>query len=85
MNLPDSLDSILYLEDMPRCVCEKGGNLRSIKIWVKRRKIVVSAPLLFYTALKFFTLGEGGIGGPNTPYGALGSPGKYSQNLFYQN
>ena len=46
-DLPDSPDSISYREDMPRCVCEEGGNLRSIKIWVKRRKIVNSAPLLF--------------------------------------
>jgi hypothetical protein len=46
-DLPDFLDSVLYLKDMLRYVCEDEGNLRSIKIWVKRRKIVLPAPLLF--------------------------------------
>ncbi|MFO0006635.1 MAG: hypothetical protein ACK559_36510, partial [bacterium] len=32
--------------------------------------------------LKFFTRVEGGIGGPNTPGGALGSPVKTSPNLL---
>jgi hypothetical protein len=56
------------------------------KIWVKTRKIVGSAALLFRLRSSFFTQVEGGgIGGPNPPYGALGSPGKSSWNLFYQN
>jgi hypothetical protein len=37
---------------------------------------------LFQTTLKFFTRVEGGIGGPNPPTGALGSPVKTSPNLF---
>ncbi len=36
--------------------------------------------LLNYTQV--FTRAEGGIGGPNPPYGALGSPVKTSRNLF---
>ena len=39
----------------------------------------------FKTTLKFFTRVEGGIGGPNPPYGALGSPVKTSRNLFRKN
>ena len=41
---------------------------------------------LFHTILKFFTRVEGGgIGGPNPPAGALGSPVKSSPNLFSRN
>jgi hypothetical protein len=56
---------------------EEGGTVR--EIWIKTRKIVGT---VFLTTLKFFTRVEGGIGGPNPPYGALGSPGKSSRNLF---
>jgi hypothetical protein len=59
---------------------EWGGT--ASKIWVKTRKIVGSAILLLAWAQVFTR--EGGIGGPNPPYGALGSPGKSSRNLFYQ-
>jgi hypothetical protein len=51
------------------------------KIGIKTRKIVSSAVMLLNCA-QVFTRVEGGIGGPNPPYGALGSPGKSSRNLF---
>ncbi len=35
-------------------------------------------------AQDFYTRRGGGIGGPNPPYGTLGSPCKNSHNVFYQ-
>ena len=52
------------------------------RIWIKTRKIVGSAVLLLDCAQVFYTSRGGGIGGPNPPYGALGSPVKTSRNLF---
>ncbi len=63
--------------------CVKRGDLRSIKSGLKR-KIVDIPALLLLNCAQVFTRGEGGIGGPNSPYGALGSPCKNSHNLFYQ-
>ena len=57
-----------------------GGLLK--KICLKPKGIVVLRPTFFYTILKFLTRVEGGIGGPNTPAGALGSPVKTSPNLL---
>ncbi len=50
------------------------------EIWLKTKKNRRYG--IFQTTLKFFTRVEGGIGGPNPPYGALGSPVKTSRNLF---
>ncbi len=57
----------------------KKGELRVCEIWIKTKKNRRYG-LLNYTQV--FTRVEGGIGGPNLPYGALGSPGKMSGNLF---
>ncbi len=84
-DLPDSPASISYREDMPRCVCEEGGNLRSSKSGLKEEKLSFRPHYLFRLRISFYMSRGGGVGGPNPPYGALGSPGKYSQNLFYQN
>jgi hypothetical protein len=56
----------------------KRGELCVCEIWIKTRKIVGMA---FKLHSSFYTV-EGGIGGPNPPYGALGSPVKTSRNLF---
>ena len=43
-------------------------------------------PAFLHTILKFLTRVErGGIGGPNTPAGALGSPVNFSPNLSDKN
>ena len=56
------------------------GDLRfRCEIWIKTRKIVGTA---FSNYTQVFTRVEGGIGGPNPPNGALGSPVKTSRNLF---
>ncbi len=58
----------------------KGGELRlRCEIWIKTRKIVGTA---FSNYTQVFTRVEGGIGGPDPPNGALGSPVKTSRNLF---
>ncbi len=49
------------------------------EIWIKTKKNRRFG-ILNYTQV--FTRVEGGIGGPNPPYGALGSPVKTSRNLF---
>ncbi len=64
-DLPDFPDSVLYLKDMPCVFVWRGGNLRSIKIWVKEKKNrQCSGTITFKTALKFFTRGEGGSEAP---------------------
>jgi hypothetical protein len=60
----DFLDSILYLEDMLRCVCEEGDGTASVKIWIKIRKIVGSATLLFKLRSSFYTSRGGGSEAP---------------------
>ena len=57
-----------------------GGTAIEVKIWIKPKESSYKAS--FHIILKFFTRVEGGIGGPNTPAGALGSPVKSSPNLF---
>ncbi len=52
-DLQDSPDSILYRENMPRCVCEEGGNLRSSKSGLKEEKLLCRPHYFFQTALKF--------------------------------
>ena len=42
-------------------------------------------PAFLHIILKFLTRVEGGIGGPNTPAGALGSPVNFSPNLSAKN
>ena len=42
-------------------------------------------PAFLHIILKFLTRVEGGIGGPNTPAGALGSPVNFSPNLSDKN
>jgi hypothetical protein len=54
------------------------GELR-LKSGLKQEKLSVRP---FKLRSSFFTQVEGGIGGPNPPYGVLGSPGKSSWNLF---
>ncbi len=71
-----------YLRRYARVCSLKGGT--ASKIWVKTRKIVGMATLLFKLRSSFLPSRGGGIGGPNSPYGALGSPDKSSRNLFYQ-
>ncbi len=65
---------------VPEKICSgvrwNGGELL-LKIWIKTRKIVGSAALLFRLRSSFYKDRGGGIGGPNSPYGALRSPGKF--------
>jgi hypothetical protein len=49
-----------------------------VKSGLKQEKLSVRP----FKLCSSFTRVEGGIGGPNPPYGALGSPGKLSRNLF---
>jgi hypothetical protein len=62
---------------VPEKICSgvrfDGGT--AAKIWIKTRKIVGPAVLLL-NCTQVFTRVEGGIGGPNPPYDALGSPVK---------
>ena len=58
-----------------------GGELLPSKSGLKKKNCRFSH-VTFWTALKFFTRVEGGIGGPNTPAGALRSPVKTSPNLL---
>ena len=60
----------------------KRGELRVCEILIKTKKNRRFG-LLNYTQV--FTRVEGGIGGPNPPNGALGSPVKTSRNLFRKN
>ena len=57
-----------------------GGKLFE-EICLKPKGIVVQGPLFLHNILKFLTRVEGGIGGPNTPVSALGSPVNFSPNL----
>jgi hypothetical protein len=59
-----------YLQRYARVCGLKGGT--ASKILIKTRKIVGSSVLLLDCA-QVFTRVEGGIGGPNLPYGTLGS------------
>ncbi len=54
------------------------GELR-VKSGLKQEKLSVRP---FKLRSSFYTSRGGGIGGPNSPYGALGSPGELSRNLF---
>ncbi len=97
--LPECTDFLDYLRTftdfyglfrtrlVPEKICSgvrfEGGELL-LKSGLKQEKLSVRPRYFFKTALKFFTWVEGGIGGPNSPYDALGSPGKSSQNLFYK-
>ncbi len=70
-----------YLEKgVPPLAWRWGGTGIDVKIWIKPKES--SSKAFFHTILKFFTRVEGGIGGPNTPAGALGSPVKTSPNLL---
>jgi len=42
-------------------------------------------PAFLHNILKFLTRVEGGIGGPNTPVSALGSPVNFTPNLSDKN
>ncbi len=77
------LDS--HLKDMLGCVCVEGGELLPSKSGLKQEKLSVRPRYFLDSAQVFTRVERGGIGGPNSPYGALGSPGKSSRNLFYQN
>ncbi len=70
-----------YLRRYAR-VCGLRGELL-LKSGLKQEKLSVR-PYYFLDCAQVFTRVEGGIGGPNPPYGALGSHGKSSRNLFYQ-
>ena len=72
-----------YLEKGVPPVGLKMGELRWWKIWIKPKESSYKAS--FHIILKFFTRVEGGIGGPNTPAGALGSPVNFSPNLSDKN
>ena len=61
-----------------------GGKLFE-EICLKPKGIVVQGPLFLHNILKFLTRVEGGIGGPNTPVSALGSPVNFSPNLSDKN
>ncbi len=63
-DLPDSPDSILYLKDMLRLCVWRRGESAFVKIWVKRRKIVVPAPLLLDCVQVFYTSRGGGSEAP---------------------
>ncbi len=56
-----------------------GGTAIEVKIWIKPKESSFKA---FFTLFSVFTRVEGGIGGPNPPAGALGSPVKTSPNLL---
>ena len=65
---------------MPSPAFEDGGNCAfCCKIWIKPKE---SSGWPFSHYSQVFTRVEGGIGGPNPPAGALGSPVKTSPNLF---
>jgi hypothetical protein len=65
---------------VPSSAFEEGGTARfAVKSGLNQRNRRVG---LFHTILKFYTSRGGGIGGPNPPAGALGSPVKSSPNLF---
>ena len=65
---------------MPSSAFEDGGNcVFCCEIWIKPKESSVR-PFSHYSQV--FTRVEGGIGGPNPPAGALGSPVKTSPNLF---
>jgi hypothetical protein len=72
-----------HLKDMLGwvCVCG-GGELLPSKSGLKQEKLS-ARPRYFLDCAQVFYTSRGGIGGPNSPYGALGSPGKLSRNLFY--
>jgi hypothetical protein len=59
--------------------CEKeGGDLR----FKSGLKIVVMGGIFYFRIRSSFHEESGGIGGPNSPYGAMGSPQKNSHNLL---
>ena len=62
-----------------RRLLKMGGTAVDVKSGLNQRNRRFS---LFHIILKFFTQVEGGIGGPNPPAGALGSPVKTSPNLL---
>jgi hypothetical protein len=62
---------------MPLVAFEERGDLVS----VLGLKIVVTGGIFTLDFAQVFSRGEGGIGGPNSPYSALGSPQKNSHNL----
>ena len=63
-----------------RRLLKMGGTAVDVKSGLNQRNRRFG---LFHTILKFFyTSRGGGIGGPNPPAGALGSPVKTSPNLF---
>ena len=55
------------------------------KICLKPKGIVVQGPFFLHNIFKFLTRVEGGIGGPNTPVSALGSPVNFTPNLSDKN
>ena len=64
---------------MPSSALKMGGTAVEVKIWIKPKESSVR-PFTHYSQV--FTRVEGGIGGPNPPAGALGSPVKTAPNLF---
>ena len=78
--LTDSLIWILYLKKVClRRLLKRGNCVFCCEIWIKPKESSVR-PFSHYSQV--FTRVEGGIGGPNPPAGALGSPVKSSPNLF---
>ncbi len=80
--LTDSFDLNFYLEKVCSPSAFEGGNCVAVKSGLKQ-EIVGTA--FFKLLSSFFTRVEGGIGGPDPPNGALGSPVKTSRNLFRRN
>ena len=61
-----------------------GGGLFE-EICLKPKGIVVQGPLFYTIFSSFLARVEGGIGGPNTPVSALGSPVNFTPNLSDKN
>ena len=77
--LTDSFDLNFYLEKVCSLSAFEGGTAFCCEIWIKTRNRRYG---LFKLLSSFLHESRGGIGGPNPPNGALGSPVKTSRNLF---
>ncbi len=71
--------NFLPRKGVPSSALKMGGTAVEVKIWIKPKESSVP-PFSHYSQV--FTRVEGGIGGPNPPAGALGSPVKTSPNLL---
>ncbi len=83
---PSGLSGLCFIPQGYAAVCVwRWGESAFNQNLGQKKKNCPSGPITFLDCAQVFYTRRGGIGGPNPPYGALGSPGKYSHNLFYQN